>query len=128
MRFSTIVLILLMSSIAGCGSSGPQIAPVHGRITLDHQPLAKAEVVFQPDGSQRASVATTDADGRYVLLYKRGQAGAIVGHHSVSVRVSPEVVQDPPIIAARFNSNTQLSADVKPGDNEFSFNVTTEDQ
>ncbi len=127
MRFRRAILIPLLGMIAGCGSSGQQIAPVHGQITLDHQPLANAEVMFQPDGSQRASVATTDAEGRYELLYKRGQAGAIVGHHSVSVLVSPEVVQNPPKIAARFNTNTQLSADVKPGDNEFNFDVTTEE-
>ena len=122
----TVVPILLLVALAGCGKGGPQIAPVHGRVTLDGQPLAKADVRFQPDGSQRPSSGRTDAEGRYELMYKRGQPGAIVGPHTVRIWVSPEVVRNPPIIAARFDTKSELRREVKPGDNEFDFDVTTE--
>src|SRR6478672_13610229 len=67
----TVVLILLLVALAGCGQSGPQIAPVHGHVKLDGQPLANADVQFQPEGSQRPSSGRTDAEGRYDLMYKR---------------------------------------------------------
>jgi hypothetical protein len=95
-------------------------------VTLDGKPLALADVSFQPDGSQRAASARTDADGRYQLMFKRGQAGAIVGEHTVRIAVSHEVVRNPPIIAKQFDTQSELHREVKPGDNEFDFDVTTE--
>jgi hypothetical protein len=122
----TVVLVLLLVPLAGCGHSGPQIAPVHGHIKLDGQPLANADIQFQPDGSQRSSSGRTDADGQYSLMYKRGQPGAMVGQHTVRISVSSEVVKHPPIIAARFDTKSELVREVKSGDNEFDFDVTTE--
>jgi predicted small lipoprotein YifL len=120
-------LIFLLSLIAGCGESGPQVAPVSGRVTLDGKALAMADVSFQPDGSQRASYGRTDNDGRYVLMYKRGQPGAIAGEHTVRIWVSRELVPNPPIIAARFDTQSELRREVKAGeDNVFDFDVTTE--
>jgi hypothetical protein len=112
--------------MAGCGRSGPQMAPVHGRITLDGQPLAGADVRFQPVGPERPSTGRTDSEGRYELMFKRGQPGAVVGQHTVRIWVSPEVVPHPPIIAARFDSKSELRREVKSGDNEFDFDVTAE--
>src|SRR6476646_8422363 len=91
-----VVLILLLAAAAGCGKGGKQIAPVHGRVTLDGQPFVNADVTFQPDGAQRISTGRTDAEGRYELAYKRGQMGAIVGPHTARISVSKEVVRNPP--------------------------------
>jgi hypothetical protein len=121
-----IVLLLLLAILAGCGQDGPQIAPVHGRVTLDGQPLALADVSFQPEGAKRPSSGRTDSDGRYELMYKRGQPGALVGEHTVRISVSRENVPNPPIIAKEFDTETKLRREVKSGDNEFNFDVTTE--
>ena len=59
-------------------------------------------------------------------MYKRGEPGAPVGRHMVRIWVSHELVPNPPIIAAKFDKESQLRADVKPADNEFNFDVTTE--
>jgi len=123
---STVVLVLLLLIFTGCNKGGVPIAPVHGRVTLDGRPLASADVSFQPTDAKRASRGRTDADGRYELLYKRGQKGAIVGPHMVRIWVSPEVVRNPPIIAARFDTKTELQREVKGDDNEFDFDVTLE--
>jgi predicted small lipoprotein YifL len=119
-------LILVLVALAGCGKSGPQVAPVQGRVTLDGRPLAFAEVAFQPDGGKRASMGRTDEEGRYELAYKRGQPGAIVGPHTVRIWVSAEFVKNPPVIAARFDTKSELRREVKANDNEFNFDVTTE--
>lgn len=112
--------------VAGCGGSGPKIAPVQGRITLDGRPLANADIRFQPDGPERPSIGRTDSEGRYELMFKRGQPGAVVGQHTVRIWVSPEVVAHPPIIAAKFDTKSELRREVKAEDNEFEFDVTTE--
>jgi hypothetical protein len=120
------IVVAFLVVIAGCGRSGPQIAPVHGRITLEGQPLAGADIRFQPDGPERPSVGRTDSEGHYNLMFKRGQPGAIIGQHTVRIWVSPEVVSNPPIIAKRFDTASELHRDVKSGDNEFDFDVTAE--
>lgn len=118
--------VLLLVLFGGCGTNGPQVAPVHGRITLDGQPLALADILFQPEGGQRPSTGRADADGRYELVYKRGQEGALVGTHSVHISVSGEMVKNPPVIAAKFNTQSELRCEVKPGPNEFNFDVSAE--
>jgi hypothetical protein len=120
------IVFALMFMTAGCGKSGLQIAPVHGRITLEGRPLAGADIRFQPDGTERPSIGRTDSDGRYDLMYKRGQPGAVVGQHTVRIWVSREVVSNPPVIDAKFDARSELRREVKSGNNEFDFDVTAE--
>jgi hypothetical protein len=107
--------------VAGCGQSGPEVAPVSGRITVDGQPMENVDVVFQPEDSRSPSYGRTDKDGHYTLGYKRGVQGALVGAHAVGISVSSELVRKPPQI-----KNTQLHREVKSGNNEFNFDVTSE--
>jgi hypothetical protein len=127
-KFKTDILpfcfALVVISNAGCSKSGPELAPVSGRITLDGKPLEKADVLFQP-GSQPPSSGRTDADGRYVLAYKRGVMGGHVGSNSVQITISPDVVPNPPNIPARYNYESKLTYEIKSGQNEFNFDLTT---
>ncbi|HVT29982.1 MAG TPA: DUF2092 domain-containing protein [Lacipirellulaceae bacterium] len=102
-----------------------QLAPVSGRVTLDGKPLANADIIFQPVGNQRPSVGRTDEKGHYDLTYKRGVRGALPGLHTVKVQVSDEVVKSPPSIPTRFNTQSQLHAEVKPGTNVFNFDLSS---
>ena len=83
--------LLLVLLVAGCGSGEFQITNVSGTVTFDDEPLVGAEVVFAPMGEADAidvgpvSVGTTDAEGRYSLTTIRGQKGAVVTKHRVSV-------------------------------------------
>src|SRR6476619_2717432 len=96
----TVILVCTAIALAGCDQGGPQVAPVHGRVTLNGQPLANADVEFQPDDKQRGSTGRSGPDGRYSVIFKRGQPGAIVGPHTVHISVSNEIVKNPPQIAA----------------------------
>jgi hypothetical protein len=114
--------LLLFVLLAGCSKSGPEVAPVSGHVTLDGRPLENADVVFQPEGAKSPSYGRTDAEGYYELGYKRGVPGAIIGEHTVSIYVSPEVVAKPPRIA-----KTEIRRTVESGeDNVFNFDVTSE--
>jgi hypothetical protein len=126
MRSSVILLVLLMIPLAGCGSGGPQVAPVTGTVTLDGKPLPNAEVVFAPVDGGRPSTARTVDGGQYELLFKRGQPGASVGPHTVRIWISTEVVKNPPKIPARYDSQSELKRDVKSGENVFDFNIESE--
>jgi hypothetical protein len=118
--------VILIVCFAGCGKTGPEIAPVSGRITLDGQPLEKADIVFQPDGSKPPSSGRADADGRYQLAYKRGVMGGHVGPNTVRITISPDVVANPPNIPAKYNTDSELKREVKSGQNEFNFDLTME--
>jgi len=128
-RFITDILpvcfVLLVISSAGCSKSGPQLAPVTGRITLDGAPLANADVLFQPDDATPPSSARADAEGRYVLAYKRGVMGGHLGSNTVRITISPDVVPNPPNIPARYNAESKLTKEIKSGQNEFNFELTT---
>jgi len=127
MRYSSIFPILLLVMLPGCGGGGPQVAPVSGTVTLDGQPFPNAEVMFVPVDGGRPSTARTVDGGRYELLFKRGQNGAIVGPHTVRIWVSHEVVRNPPKIAARYDSQSELRREVKAGeDNVFDFDLKSE--
>jgi hypothetical protein len=123
LEFSAVCFLILAACIAGCGKSGPELAPVSGRVTVDGKPMENLDITFQPDEMRPASYARTDASGHYELGYKRGVQGALLGQHTVSIR---SLDTNPPQIAAKFNSQSELRREIKAGQNEFDFDVTTE--
>ncbi len=117
--------------IQGC-SRGPELGQVEGTVRLDDQPVAEARVTFQPDRGA-ASYAETDADGRYVLTYAEDQPGAIIGRHMVMIetyryRADEEgnPIERPERFPRRFNSETELTREVKTGSQTFDFNLPSE--
>ena len=117
------LLFGLALGLCGCGGGGediPELGTVSGAVTLDGKPLPGVMVVFQPQGAEagRASMGKTDEQGRYVLTYNTELDGAAVGNHKVRVTTPTEHPTpgfvDP--IPAKYNTNTQLTKEVKPGE------------
>jgi len=112
----------------GCGSSEstgrPELGRVQGIVTLDGAPLPNARVMYFPaDG--RGSSATTDASGAYALDYTDSVAGAKVGQHTVQIttaRMDDDTQERVPSI---YNVKSTLAVEVKSGNNEFNFNLTS---
>jgi len=125
---------LILTACLGCGEKLPPLGKVHGRVTLDGRPVPRADVCFIA-GDGGSSFAVTDADGRYTLSYpirKGKNAGAMIGKHKVIINnVRPDDGSLPPTtekiipIPARYNSQTTLAVEVKPGENEIDFPLTT---
>ena len=120
--------------LCGCGGGGsdlPMTAYVEGIVTLDGAPLSDVVVAFQPQGAEggRAAIGRTGGDGRYVLKFNADIEGAIIGSHKVTVTTPSEapdpsgIEKDP--IPARYNVNTELTADVKPESNDIPFALTS---
>jgi hypothetical protein len=124
MLYSCMVLLICLTM--GCGQSGPEVAPVKGRVTLDGRPLELVDIVFQPEDGKPPATSRTDADGYYELLYKRGVMGAPIGQHTVRIGFTSGIVRDPPNIPARYNTQSEVRKEVKAGQNDIDFDLKSE--
>jgi len=125
------LLGLAIALAAGCG--GKRFAPVSGTVTMDGKPCANATVTFSPARAGKgveagdSSVGKTNEKGEYTLRAAKGQNGAQVGKHRVSVtRVNQQAGDSdarPPRggwpvgdqIPKRYNENSELTFDVPSG-------------
>ncbi|QDT57229.1 hypothetical protein Pan44_52970 [Caulifigura coniformis] len=95
--------------------------------TLDARPLPKARIVFQPSGPDSSpSIAQTRDDGTFELMYRRDLAGAMIGAHTAKITTAGLMTDDsgketvvPEKVPPRFNKNSRLTFEVKPGENTF---------
>lgn len=118
----TLTALILVFASAGCGSSGPEIAYVTGRVTMDGRPLANATVVFIPENGRPAG-ASTDSDGNYVLNFTEGRRGAIPGKNAIRITTLRDADQDEngktipgskETIPMEYNAASTLSFTVEP--------------
>jgi hypothetical protein len=122
--------LILTCLTLGC-NRGPEVGTVSGKVTLNGKGLPNARVNFQPveRGTARPGVGsygTTDANGDYTLTLLDGGKGAIVGKHRVEINVVAEERDDaddrrrppPQTIPPRYNLHSDLTFDVRPGDNK----------
>jgi hypothetical protein len=119
---------LLSVAALGCGNSDyPELVEVQGTVTLGGKPLAKATVEFRPlDETVRGGVGTTDAQGRYELTYVRDLKGAPLGNYKVIISTAsdPETGNETKErVPARYNSRTELAAEVKEGKESYDFTL-----
>ena len=86
--------IVLCIYTAGCGSDGPEVVEVTGRITKGGQPVSNVVVQFYPEKG-RPSAGRTDDDGRYELEFSEEiPKGALPGVHKVSLQVLQERIDE----------------------------------
>ena len=125
----------LLLVITGCGASGPEIASVEGKVTMDGQPLANAAVVFVPENGRPAG-ARTNAQGEYELTFTEGRRGAMPGNHKVRITTlsDPGIDDDgqltkgsPETVPLQFNGATTLTFEVVASKaNVANFDITSE--
>jgi hypothetical protein len=129
-------ILACLTISTGCGKSDNARAPVHGAVTLDGKPLETGSILFVPAPGVHGAVAGgAIQNGRYELTDK---AEAAIGANRVEIRsarstgkaiqyapgtaVSREVIQ---LIPKRYNSESELKVEVKPGPNTADFAVTS---
>ena len=117
----------------GCGRSDiPELAPVTGTVRLDGAAFPGAIVYFhtQKEKGGRPAAATTDAEGRYELVYLDGVKGAHIGLNKVEIVTEwPEGEPgegESEKIPEKYNTKTTLTAEVKDERNVFDFNLESE--
>jgi len=92
--YQTITSFACILLLVGCGSGGPELAPVSGVLLSDGKPVPSAMIEFFPEDGI-TSTGMTDAEGKYSLNYN-DEEGAVVGTHTVQVTVGvPQTTVDP---------------------------------
>ncbi len=149
--FNGIAILLFtgtLVALTGCGKRGPKLADVSGIVTLDGQPLGNVIVTFVPIEGGVSSSGVTDEAGHFTLSCSLGR-GALVGQHRVYVQSqaagpgdiiipdedAPDYRPDPyaslrapPFvekIPSRYNTNTELVQEVRPGVNNVNLDLTS---
>lgn len=128
---------LVCGLLSGCGSSGPKLAKVTGKVTVDGKPVPRADISFtpnEPGGSP--SLGKTDKDGNYHLAFTQEKDGALIGMHTVSIaskKISPdEMPDDGSVVDSKFvaipkkyQAKGALTAEVKNTSNVIDFKLDT---
>jgi hypothetical protein len=125
-----VLVACLACCLLGCGrTTGPATHAVSGTVTLDGKPLATGDVIFYPETENMPAVMGKLEEGRYAFR-------AVAGRHRVSIQsvggkprvvspVMPPVFE--PLVPARYNQSTTLTADVTAtGTNRFDFDLTSD--
>ncbi|WP_435018891.1 hypothetical protein TA3x_000880 [Tundrisphaera sp. TA3] len=78
-----------------CGSSGPEMARVSGKVTYKGNPVPKGTVTFLPASPEgRNATAEIQPDGSYTLQTQDPGDGAMLGDYAVTVYSHDEPVLD----------------------------------
>jgi len=133
--FMTALILSLGFAITGC-SRGPEMGVVHGKVTLNGEPVPFAYVHFQPTsppGTYSASYA--NEAGEYKLIYTKDLKGAPVGKYEVTVRTANKEelqVEDKttgklvtPTLPKGYKANLEANfeREVAKGDNSLDFEI-----
>ena len=109
-------LLLLPMLLVGCGKGGPKVVPVSGRVTLDQQPLANADIMFYHDSSDVESSGRTDEQGNYSLsVMQDKRRGAAVGTHRVRISQIERGAKIVDRVPRQYNKASKLTFTVPDG-------------
>ena len=123
--------------LAGCTGETITTVEVSGQVTLDGQALPSGAILFQPL-SQGPSAGGSIKDGSFLIPRDDGPSPGPYQVEIVSYQPTGKKFPDPdrpgkmidqlkPVIPERYNSNSELKADVSASEeNQFEFALLTE--
>ncbi len=114
--------------LSGCQDGRPNKGKVKGTVTLDGRPLEKGSVLFISTDNTTPSSSAEIRNGTFAGEVYVGQMNVqvlspqVVGKRKVyDTPDSPEADVLEERIPAKYNTETVLTADVKPGEQELNF-------
>jgi len=128
MKHFSLLAVLLVALLCGCGSKGPVDYPVSGKVTWEGQPISYGYITLMPtDASGMAPDSGTITDGKFDFRAKPGPK-------RVEVRADREVgpvdksmggAAREQYIPAHYNDKSTLKAEVpEGGKNDYEFALT----
>lgn len=129
---TTLLAVLVMAGATGCGSSGgPKEYPVTGTVKFDGKAVETGQILFRAgEGGHGYSGAITN--GAYELKATAGKMKVQI----TATRIIPGKFQElnpgekSPVgemyIPARYNSQTELTAEVTSGSNKIDFDLSAD--
>jgi hypothetical protein len=94
---AVLTVLVSLSVLTGCQKG--EAVPVTGVLKWQGKPLPRYLITFQPEKG-RPSVAVSDDNGRFEMVYTDEQNGVVPGKHRVYVAfVPPTATYDPKLLA-----------------------------
>ena len=91
-----LICVALIAAVTGCSRSNLDVAPVHGKVTIDGKSLFQGKVMFAPVAKGdsvhpgKPAWGNIQPDGTFRLTTLKQDDGAIVGEHWVTIINSDE--------------------------------------
>ncbi len=133
-------MVLAVMCLTGCGSDGPDLSDVSGKVTIDGQPVPGVVLTFVPETTGGSpSYGKTDASGQYRLMFTATKYGAMPGSHRVEMNITKmskdelaemraageEVPEQNVQIPRQYRQSGALTATVNSGRTEIDFALTS---
>jgi len=128
-------LLVVCGSLLGCAEeTGPQRASIRGTVTVDGVPVEEGMLQFRPtQGNSGPLTGSVIKNGEY---HTPKSKGPVLGLHQVEIRghrrtgrtietrfgPAPETE---PVVPEMYADGSPLVRDVKAGDNEFNFELSS---
>ena len=130
-RACSVVLLIGMTFVAGCGTAGPPpTAKASGQVTLKGEPVPECEIYFVAAEKGFSANASLDAEGKYKITANLPPATYKVYFAGPKMTKPPKPGEPPletkPIaVPSKYlaESTSGLSKEVKTGDNVFDFKL-----
>jgi hypothetical protein len=139
--YAASLIVLLLATVAGCGSSGPPRGAIEGQVTIGGVPLKSGRIMFTPlPPAEGPAASAAIVDGKYRIEQAEGP---VVGDHRVAILSEPELgfpIDDdeayiknvagrplpPSPIPPAYGHNSQVTTTIKEGDgNQFDVAIPT---
>lgn len=123
--------LVSLALAAGC-DSGPAVGTVNGEVTLDGQPLAEGRVQFTPLDGKGQTAGDMIKDGKFKLevpvatMKVEIYASKVIGQRKLyDTPTSPTVPVSVDIVPAKYNTNSTFVLEVKRGQQDAKYAVTS---
>jgi hypothetical protein len=127
---SAVLLALGLLCGSGCDSKGIRKVRIHGRVTLDGEPVPAGSVKFSPLDGQTPTAGAVIQDGEYRAEVPLGRMRVeIRAARAVEQPKGPNAPQGPhaPVfresIPRQFNEQSQLTRDIEESTSEVDFDL-----
>lgn len=125
-RAVILLTVLVIGMATGCRKSEVELGAVRGTVTLDGAPLPAATIRFIPTAGGRTAFGRTDDAGKYEMLYSASASGALVGSMRVEITTAdPDAPKSKEKVPAKYNSKSELTADVGSKSQVIDFPLTS---
>lgn len=118
----------------GCGAEGGSQTSVKGRVSLDGQPIDQGAIHFMATASKGKNFSGAIANGEYALPAKESPTPGTYRVELHWTKKTGKKVRDGAIsvdetaegMPAKFNKESNLSAEIKAGENLLNYDVNSQ--
>jgi hypothetical protein len=123
-------LVLVLTLLSAC-NRGPAVGKVAGEVTLDGAPLKDGNILFTPIDGQGQTAGDKITDGKFTVdvpvakMQVQITASEVIGQEPAYLGdpKSPMIPKLRELVPQRYNAQSELTLDVKPGPQTVKFDL-----